>query len=607
MKRKFGTPRVSPWALSGLLAAAALVPFANAATPPAPPPNFGPNVTVITPDMSSSAIISTLTALSNETQFSTNRHSVLFMPGTYTNIEAPVGYYEQIAGLGMLPGGVNLSGYLTPNFGTPVYGTPTWPQANLTDTFWRSLENMTITPVTDTLQNAPANTLQWGVSQGSPLRHLQINGSLELTNSYCGNSSGGFIADSVITGNVNSCSQQQWYSRGSNFGSWTGSVWNMVFSGVVGAPAQSYPNPPYTTLPTTPVSREKPFLYVDGNGQFNVYSAPAQKNASGVSWAGGKLTAGRAIPISKFFIASPSSTVTEINDALATGQNLLLTPGVYQLSGPIQVGNANTVVLGLGYATLVPQNGTPAIEVADVSGVQIAGLIIDAGPVNSPVLLQMGVGAFGAPLPVGGAANHAGNPSVISDITFRIAGATAGLATSALEVDSSDVILDDIWAWRADHGNGVGWTVNTAAHGLVVNGDRVIATGLAVEHFQQEQTLWNGNNGVDIFYQSELPYDPPSQAAWMDGSANGYPSYVVSEGVPKHTAYGLGIYSYFNQGINIVEDNAMTVPYTKGVNIYDAGTVWLNGSGQITHVINGDGAAVNSGFADKLSPVTVYP
>ena len=609
MRRKYDAPRVAR-ALSGLMLGTVLTgmgtlsPSALAAADKTAP-NFGPNVTIITPSMTSAQITTTLTALSNEAQFSTNRYSVLFMPGTYS-VEAPVGYYEQIAGLGAAPGSVTINGFLTPNFGVAVYNTPTWPQANLTDIFWRSMENMTINPTTNSLQSAPANTLQWGVSQGSPLRRLQINGGLELTNSYCGNSSGGFIADLVVTGNVNPCSQQQWYSRNSNYGSWTGGVWNMVFSGVNGAPPQSYPNPPETVLPTTPVSREKPFLFVNNNGVFNVYAPSLEKNSAGASWATGT-TPGRTLPISKFYIAYPTTTADEINQALELGQNLILTPGIYPLTKPIKIGNANTVVLGLGYATLVPQTGTSAIEVADVSGVQIAGLIIDAGPVNSPVLLKMGVGAFGEALPTGGLANHAANPSTISDVDFRIGGATAGSATTSLEIDSADVIVDDVWAWRADHGNGVGWTLNTANHGLVVNGDRVTATGLAVEHYQKEQVLWNGNKGEDIFYQSELPYDPPSQAAWMDGSANGYPSYVVAEAVPQHTAYGLGIYSYFDLGINIVEDNAMKVPYSKGITITDVGTVWLNGSGQITHVIDGEGAAVNSSFADQLSPVVTYP
>jgi hypothetical protein len=82
---------------------------------------------------------------------------------------------------------------------------------------------------------------------------------------------------------------------------------------------------------------------------------------------------------------------------------------------------------------------------------------------------------------------------------------------------------------------------------------------------------------------------------------------VVSDGVTSHQAWGLGIYSYFDQGINILEDNAMTVPNRSGVQVHDAGTVWLNGSGQITAVINSTGAPVNSGYADQLSPVVIYP
>lgn len=568
-------------------------------------PDFGPNVYILSPSMPSAQVQATLTSLSNEAQFSTNRYAVLFMPGAYT-VQAPVGYYEAISGLGEVPGDVTITGFLTPNFGVPVYGTSTWPQADLTQTFWRSMENMAIDPVQNTQQNAAPNTLQWGVSQAAPMRRMQINGSLELTNSYCGNASGGFISDTVVTGNVNPCSQQQWYTRNSSLGSWTGGVWNMVFSGVEGAPAQTYPTPPETVLSTTPVSREKPFLYVDSKGKFNVFSPAAQRNSSGTTWANGKAP-GRSIPISRFFIAKPSTPVAEINLALVLGQNLILTPGVYQLNQPIRVIYPDTIVLGMGYATLVPQTGKEAITVADVDGVQIAGLIIDAGPVNSSALLKMGEGLLGWPLPPGGLFPHAADPSSINDVFFRIGGATAGSATVTIEVDSADVILDDIWAWRADHGNGVGWTANTAKHGLVVNGDRVTALGLAVEHYQQEQVLWNGNAGQTIFYQSELPYDPPSQSAWMDGSANGYPSYVVTNSARSHTAWGLGIYSYFDLGINIVEDNAMKVPDKSGVTIHDAGTVWLNGSGSITHVINGTGAAVNSGYADKLSPVVLYP
>ena len=177
---------------------------------------------------------------------------------------------------------------------------------------------------------------------------------------------------------------------------------------------------------------------------------------------------------------------------------------------------------------------------------QIAGLLIDAGPVNSPVLFQVGVAGASR-------VSHASNPTSINDVFFRIGGATAGTATESMEVDSDNVILDNIWAWRADHGTGAGWTVNVANHGLVVNGDYVTALGLAVEHYEQNQVVWNGERGETIFYQSEMPYDVPSQSAWMDGSLDGYASYWVSPAVTTHTAYGLGVYSYFDQGVAIIQ------------------------------------------------------
>jgi hypothetical protein len=96
-------------------------------------PNFGPNVYIFSPSTPAAQVQSTLLSLSNEAQFSTNRYAVLFMPGTYS-VEAPVGYYESIAGLGQMPNGVTIDGFLTPNYGVSVYGTSTWPGANITDT-----------------------------------------------------------------------------------------------------------------------------------------------------------------------------------------------------------------------------------------------------------------------------------------------------------------------------------------------------------------------------------------------------------------------------------------------------------------------------------------
>ncbi len=361
---------------------------------------FGPNVYVFSTSDSASSINSTLNTLNTEAQFSNNRWAVFFMPGTYTGVQAEVGYYEAVAGLGQTPSAVHISnGYLTSN--------QTDSNGNVTTNFWRSLENMQIT--------APSgDKLQWAVSQGADFRRMYVDSSdgVELTNTSCGYASGGFISDTKITGTLQSCSQQQWYTRNSSIGSWNGNLWNMVFSGVTGAPTPNYPTGnSYTVLANTPVSREKPFLYVDSNSNYFVFSPGLKTNWSGISWSGG-LGTGTSLPISTFFIATPSSTLSQINSALASGQNLILTPGIYKYSGSINVTNANTVVLGLGYANLVPQTGTAAITVADVDGVQIAGLLIDAGPANSPVLFQVGVA--NAPR-----VSHASNPTSISDVVVQ--------------------------------------------------------------------------------------------------------------------------------------------------------------------------------------------
>jgi hypothetical protein len=575
-------------------------------------PNLGPNVLVFDPTMKTGDIQAAVDAVAAQqvsNQFGTQRYALLFKPGVYgsdTPLIINVGYYTDVAGLGELPSDVVINGHVD------VYNQ-CFSASNCIAlvNFWRSMSNLTINITGSTGCRASADF--WAVSQAAPIRRVNMSGSNLTLFDYCTGgpqfASGGFIADSQInagTGNVIiNGSQQQFYTRNSNIGLWTNDVWNQVFSGVTGAPAQSYPSPHYTTLATTPVSREKPFLYIDGNGNYNVFAPALRTNSVGASWSATSPGPGRSLPLASFFVASPSTPVQEINAELAQGQNLILTPGVYQYDGSIDIKRPDTVVLGLGLATLVPQAGTAAITVSHVDGVQVAGLIIDAGPVTSPVLFQVGK-------PNGNKPSNAADPVTLSDVYFRIGGATVGSAITSLEVDQDNVILDNIWGWRADHGQtSVGWTINTGDHGLVVNGDNVTATGLFIEHYQKEQVLWNGNGGETIFYQSELPYDPPNQAAWTDGTANGYPSYVVSNAVTSHQTYGFGIYSFFDPARTnnnfIVEDNAMTVPTTAGVAVHDAGIVFLSGTGQITHVVDGAGATVNASNPGTLNPVVLYP
>jgi hypothetical protein len=379
-------------------------------------------------------------------------------------------------------------------------------------------------------------------------------------------------------------------------------VWNQVFSGVIGAPPQSfsttpYNPPPYTTLATSPVTEEKPYLYIDQNGNYAIFVPAVRTNSSGTTWATGP-TPGTSIPLRKFYVATPTDSAATLNAALQQGLNLIFTPGVYHVDQTINVTRPHTIIYGMGLATIVPDNGVIPMQVADVDGVKISGLIFDAGPVNSPALLQVG-----SSMP---ATRHVPDPTVIQDVFFRIGGAGVGKATTSLVVNSNDTILDDIWAWRADHGTGVGWTVNTADTGVVVNGNNVTAYGLFVEHYQKYQVIWNGNNGTDIFFQNEMPYDPPNQAAWMNGTMNGYAAFKVGDNVTSFQGYGLGSYCFFNVNPTVNAYHAFEVPNTPGVQFHDLLTVSLGGIGAITHVINDTGATAQ-GVSTIPVNIVSYP
>lgn len=544
--------------------------------------DLGPNVFIFDPSMPADAIQGTCNTLFSQqesNQFGNQRYALLFKPGTY-NANIRVGFYTQVAGLGQMPDDVNVSGGIGVDAG--------WMAGNATCNFWRSCENLAITPST--------GETKWAVSQAAPLRRVHIKGNLSLFDG--GWSSGGYLADSIVDGNVTPGSQQQWLSRNSQWNSWNGGVWNMVFVGNTNPPSGTWPAQPFTTVEKTPVVREKPFLTIDGSGNYSVFVPALENNTKGATWAN-EAAAGQSISIDKFYIAHPDTdTAASINTALDQGKNLLFTPGIYHISDTIQVKNANTVVLGLGYATLIPDKGVVALTTSDVDGVTIAGLVIDAGTDNSPVLMEVGS--------AGNTQDHSANPTLLSDVFFRVGGATVGQADLCLKINSNNIIGDDFWIWRADHGAGADWNVNKAANGMIVNGNNVTLYALMVEHFQKYQTLWNGNGGRTYFYQSEMPYDIPSQASWMDGNVNGYASYKVADSVTSHEAWGLGMYSYFRDAV-VKLNSAIEAPINPGVIFHDACTVFLSGNGEITHVINNTGKAAVSGDIRQIVINTAPP
>ncbi len=560
-------------------------------------PNFGPNVFVFTPSMPQSQIQATVDSIAAQqvpNQFGTQRYTLFFEPGTYGSAADPlifqVGYYTQVAGLGASPGDVVINGSIDVyNQCLGVGGTNCIALVN----FWRSLSNLTINVAGGT--GCQTKTEFWAVSQAAPIRRVDVNGLTSFMD-YCSGgpqfASGGFVADSQFTGaSVTNGSQQQFIVRNTNLDGWSNGVWNQVFVGDNGAPAQDFGVPggqPYTTLATAPITAEEPFLYTDAAGDYQVFVPAVQHDSVGPTWTSGT-EAGQSLPIDRFFIASPDTPEFLINLALAAGKNLILTPGVYDVARPIEITRPGTIVLGLGLATLSATNGNVAMSVDASHGVKISGLIFDAGAINSPALLV--VGRRGDTR--GGDRN---DPTLIQDVYFRIGGAQPGEATNSLIVNSSHVIIDNIWGWRADHGAGVGWTDNVGDHGLVVNGDDVTGYGLFVEHYEKTNVIWRGQNGTVIFFQNELPYDPPSQAAWMaNPTTDGFPAFQVASNVRTFTGYGLGSYCFFELGIPIEASESFQVPADQpGVQLHDILTRFLSGSGQITSVVNGTGAAVTS-------------
>ncbi|MYT11382.1 hypothetical protein YWIDRAFT_00578 [Streptomyces sp. SceaMP-e96] len=543
--------------------------------------DLGPNVLVFDP--ATPNIQGTLDEIfkrQESAQFGEGRFALLFKPGTYRGLNAQIGFYTSIAGLGLSPGDTTFHGDVTVDAG--------WFNGNATQNFWRSAENLTLHPVN--------GTNRWAVAQAAPFRRMHIKGGLNLAPDGYGWASGGYIADSRIDGSVAPYSQQQWYTRDSSVGGWNNAVWNMVFSGVEGAPAQSFPDPPYTTLDTTPVSREKPFLYLDG-ADYKVFLPEKRTNARGTTWGSGA-PRGESLPLGQFYVAKPGVDAATLNAALAQGLNLLLTPGIYHLDRPVEVRRPNTVVLGLGYSTLVPDNGATAMKVADVDGVRLAGFLIDAGPVNSATLLEVG--------PEGASADHAANPTTVQDVFIRIGGAGPGKATTSMVINSNHTLIDHTWVWRADHGDGVGWETNRADYGVRVNGDDVLATGLFVEHFNKYDVEWRGERGRTVFFQNEKAYDAPNQAAIQNGDVKGYAAYKIADGVTAHEGWGLGSYCYYNVDPTIRQDHGFQAPAKPGVKLHHLLVVSLGGKGQYEHVINSIGAPT-SGTSTVPSTVVSYP
>jgi len=515
-------------------------------------------------------------------QFSKKRYAFLFAPGEY-DIDVPVGYYTQVLGLGESPEDVRFTGWFGPyvpcNFSDP-HGPGSL------DTFWRSGENF--------LRDG---SMIWSVSQAAPLRRVHVKGDLHLVEKKCW-ASGGYVANSHVEGTVHAGGQQQWFTRNSNLGAWHGSGWNVVFVGTQILHGGWHGNvcgvAPYQgqslVIDEAPVAAEKPFISLVRNSSKFMLNIPSTRRHK----KGTVFTLGSQVPFERVFVARPGDTASLINSKLWSGLHVVVTPGIYVLDRPLKLKHHNQVLLCIGIATLKPMMGNAVIEVdANAGGVRVSGCMIEAGDVNSPVLLQWG------------SDSHAGdmnNPGFMHDVFVRVGGETStASATTMVQINSSYVVGDHLWLWRADHYDSGNYTEpvedaltmlgeNDCAHGLVVAGNHVTMYGLQVEHMVKDQVIWSGENGECYFYQCEIPYD-----VTKDWSTAGYAAYRVSDGVVNHSAYGLGVYSFFRD-FEVWMDTAIKTPPAVSKNIIQPMITFLSGKGGIKTILNGKGSGVHGKF-----------
>eukprot|EP00927_Polykrikos_kofoidii_P072722 TRINITY_DN68806_c0_g1_i1.p1 TRINITY_DN68806_c0_g1~~TRINITY_DN68806_c0_g1_i1.p1 ORF type:complete len:590 (+),score=78.93 TRINITY_DN68806_c0_g1_i1:53-1771(+) len=502
------------------------------------PPTWPATVHVFGPD--SGNIADTVQDLyARQDLYDTRRAALLFKPGVY-DTDIPVGYYTSVHGLGSSPQDVTFAGH---------DGIHEAEAGNNLIKFWRSAENLVSRPA--------SGRMVWSVSQAAPLRRMVVDGDLVFGTEADTQGSGGYVGNLKVTGQVNFTMQQQWIMRNceieggmSYFQDPPRSV-NFVFVGTPGSPVPTTectnsasnpvsPSPQKLVIDNTPISVEKPYITIDAQGKYNLVTPKASYDTSGTQW---EMSNNYVDGFEKVFIASNSTDVATINAKLAEGLHVILAPGIYSLSEPIRIGRTTSsyqVLMGLGLATLVPLNGDAAIEVGDVPGIRICGLLLQAGPSKSHALISVGTQPT---------AGDALNPILLADVFARVGGPDSDPVEShaMMEINASHVVLDNVWLWRADVQNT--HRSRDCQHGLVVNGHNVTAYGLASEHEQSDNVVWNGEDGRVYFYQAELDGLATNEDdKTPDYGPNGVSGYRVN--AKRHLAVGVGVYCWFsNPGV----------------------------------------------------------
>ena len=503
------------------------------------------------------------------------RLEILFMPGDYTGVVISNGYYTSIKGLGYYPDDVVVSKLETKNH--PNTG-------NALINFWRSNENI----------NVKEDSV-WAISQATSLRRMHFNKSLTLSDFDLeegdnGWSSGGFIANTRIDDIVNPGSQQQFLLRNTTFESFTHSNMNMVFEGTIGQlPEGEWLNNRTTYLENSLKIKEKPYLVFDENKGFGVVVPSLNTYQNGYYF---DHTDYDFISLNDFYIAHPDfDDDVSINNALSKYQHILFTPGIYKIKDTLKVRNDESIIMGMGYATLSSEeNLGTLLEVESKDNTICSLLFQNEKEINSFLHLKE---------------NNDNEETLLSDLFFRVGGQSKNNTSveTGLIIDMDNVIIDHFWVWRADHGNNIGYFKNYAGNGVIINGDNIISHAMMIEHFYKYQLIYNGENGELVFYQSETPYDLPNQTYWMRSdhtgeAAFGYPSYKIGDNVINHKGYGIGIYYVNTSGKYETCYTGLETPYNNGIDLYHISARYFGGEGGFIYTINNI-KGVEDGYKNK--------
>jgi hypothetical protein len=463
-------------------------------------------------------------------QFAPNRLAFIMKRGDYGNVTIPVNFYTTVMGVGDTPDDVRVGAILS---------NDTYPgsQKGGLENFWRSVEGLTTTH----------ENITWGVSQAAPLRRIHIKGNLFLSQQSGDQvhyTSGGYMSQVAVKGDLHWGTQQQFFFRSCDFANvaYTPAGRSFVFVGVNGVPVKpngSTATPYISDVRTVPLVAEKPYL-VELHDEWSIIVPCVKREAAaGVMWE--QTDDDGKISMDDVYVAKEGDNETTIMAGIKGKRALLLTPAIYYFATPLVIDAPDFVVLGIGFPTLVTTSGLSAL-VIEGAGVRVAQVLIEAGHLRSRDAT--------APM-----LEWKGHDGIGSDIFTRV-GAFAYatdqhpscLQTHAdvhVMAQGNRLALDNTWFWHADHDDCTEVNATPASddcysgNGLVVNGDDVVAYGLAVEHTYNDLVNWQGERGIIFFFQSELPYHDPT--FWNLG----YVGYRVGYSVKSHTAYGVGIYQVF--------------------------------------------------------------